>query len=73
MEHPTYSPADGRTLAERRRAAGVTQDAIAARVGVTRQALTRWEQSPALPYLKARKYLDALTAAVEAEIPRAIA
>lgn len=67
MEHPTYSPADGRTLAERRRAAGVTQDAIAARVGVTRQALTRWERTGALPYVKAHKYLAALTAAVEAE------
>jgi transcriptional regulator with XRE-family HTH domain len=67
VEHPTYSPVDGRTLAERRKAAGVTQDAVAERIPTTRQALSRWERAAALPYVKAHKYLAALSAAVEAE------
>lgn len=67
MEHPFYPPVDGSQLKARREAAGVTLDAMAPRAKRSRQALSRWEQNPHLPYLKARKYLDALTAVVEAE------
>lgn len=68
MEHPTYPPADGRTLRARREAAGVSQEDIASRIGTTRQALRRWEGKPDLPYVKARRYLDALDAAVAARV-----
>jgi len=67
VDTPTYSPANGHNLAEQRRAAGVTQDDIAKRIGTTRQALTRWEQSDRLPYIKARRYVMALHAIVEEE------
>lgn len=43
-------------------------DAVAGHIGTTRQALRRWEANPALPYVKARKYEAALTAAVKAAV-----
>ncbi len=75
MDTPTYPTAVGRDLAARRRAAGVSMDEVARRIPTTRQALRRWETKPDLPYVKARKYLAALAAAVEekAQIPEAVA
>lgn len=64
MEQTTYPPTDGSTLRQRRKAAGVSQDDVAKHIPTTRQALRRWEQNPALPYVKAAKYLAALDAAV---------
>ena len=68
MDRTTFPPTDGRTLRARREAAGVSMDAVAGYIGTTRQALRRWEANPALPYVKAHKYEDALEAAVTAAV-----
>ena len=73
MEHPFYSPVAGADLKARREAAGVTLDAMAPKAKRSRQALARWEKDPELPYLKARKYLDALTAVVADETQASVA
>ena len=73
MEHTTYPPTDGRTLAERRRAAGVTQDEVAARLTTTRQALGRLERNPAVSYIRTQRYLAALAAEVKAKLPESVA
>ena len=36
-------------LAERRKQAGLSQEALAARLGVSRQAVSKWEQGRAAP------------------------
>ena len=64
VEHDTYPPTDGKTLRALRQDAGVSQDAVAARIPTTRQALSRWEQNPRLAYIKATRYRAALSAAV---------
>ena len=64
MDNPTYPTTAGPTLRTLRESAGISQDDIAARLGTTRQALRRWENNPALPFVKASKYRAALDAAV---------
>ena len=64
VEHPTYPPTPGDVLRAARAAAGVSQDAVAAHIPTTRQALGRWERNPRLPYVKAQRYRAALDAAV---------
>ena len=39
----------GRKIAESRRNAGMTQNALAAKVGVTAQAVSKWEQGRSCP------------------------
>ena len=39
----------GRKIAEARRASGMTQNALAVRVGVTAQAVSKWEQGRSCP------------------------
>ena len=39
----------GRRIAEARRKAGITQSALAVRVGVTAQAVSKWEQGRSCP------------------------
>ena len=39
----------GETIALRRRTAGLSQEALAAQLGVSRQAVSRWETSESLP------------------------
>lgn len=66
MEQPTYPPTPGEILRALRDDAGVSQDEVAAHIPTTRQALSRWERNPRLPYIKARQYRAALDAAVAA-------
>ena len=56
-------PTPGQVLAEKRKAAGFSQQAVADRIGVHRLTLTRkdgWEHSPQLPSVKVARYLRAL-------------
>ena len=39
----------GRRIAEARRKSGITQSALAVRVGVTAQAVSKWEQGRSCP------------------------
>lgn len=39
----------GSVIAERRRAAGVTQDALARHLGVTKAAVSKWELGQSVP------------------------
>lgn len=39
----------GHTIAEGRRALGLTQDELAQRLGVTKAAVSKWEQMASLP------------------------
>ena len=39
----------GKKIAEARRKSGITQSALAARVGVTAQAVSKWEQGRSCP------------------------
>lgn len=55
-----FTTTDGTTLAEQRKAAGVTISQLAKAVGVSRPTIYAWESDQALGEIPARRYLDAL-------------
>jgi transcriptional regulator with XRE-family HTH domain len=50
----------GSTLAEQRKAAGVTISRLAKAAGVSRPTVYAWEADPELAEIPTRRYLDAL-------------
>lgn len=61
---------DGSTLAEQRKAAGVTISQLARAVDVSRPTIYAWEADPALGEIPTRRYLDALHRLVDQYPPR---
>ena len=57
---------DGTTLAEQRKAAGVTISQLARAVGVSRPTLYAWEANGQLGEIPTRRYLGALHRLVDA-------
>lgn len=55
----------GPALAQIRTSVGVSQDALAKRLGVTRQTVISWEQRAAVPALNAHRYRRALREIVD--------
>ena len=53
----------GEKISLRRRTAGLSQEALAARLGVSRQAVSRWETGESLP--DAEKIVQLCTGAVQ--------
>jgi transcriptional regulator with XRE-family HTH domain len=51
----------GRRIRWARRSAGLSQDALAAKIGTTRQVIIRWEKDRHLPNLESRQKLAAAT------------
>lgn len=60
MEDPFPQPVPGPELARLRKSVGVTQVELAARVGVTRINLGRWEKAAEVDALRAVRYRKAL-------------
>jgi transcriptional regulator with XRE-family HTH domain len=56
MRRPPLNPATARSLADRRRAAGLTQNDLALRLGVSESVVSRWEtlRAPIRPEALAR-------------------
>ena len=60
MDEPFPSPVPGPDLAALRREMGVTQLALAARLGVHRITLNGWERAAAIDPVRAARYRKAL-------------
>lgn len=55
----------GPALADLRTSVGISQGALAKRLGVSRQTVISWEQRAAVPALKAHRYRRALREMVD--------
>lgn len=62
----------GSSLAEQRKAAGVTISQLAKAIGISRPTLYGWEAAPALGEIPTRRYLAALHELVDAYPPRPV-
>jgi len=66
MSTDTFPAAEpGPALAQIRTSVGISQDALAKRLGVTRQTVISWEQRAAVPALKAYLYRRTLREMVD--------
>ncbi len=67
-----FTTTDGSTLAEQRKAAGVTISQLARAVGVSRPTVYAWESETALGEIPARRYMAALHRLVNEHPPRPV-
>ena len=66
MTTQTFPAAEpGPELAQIRTSVGISQEALAKRLGVTRQTVISWEQRAAVPALKAHRYRRVLREMVD--------
>lgn len=48
----------GKLIRERRRRAGLSQEALGEKAGVSQNAITHWEQDKKLPWISSLKYVS---------------